>query len=144
MFQRPLRRIEYSVLNRTYGWYSRCCDDDEYDIRSQICCPDGTIRNRIYGWYSRCCEDDVYDRRLHICCSGTIHNMTYGLYTRCCGNVTYRFDIFIFTDRLSTGGNAISSVRPSVHPSTRFHFIFRTDWPLTLMFCMCGVTEGLR
>jgi len=37
----------------------------------------------------------------------------------------------------STGGNAIASVCLSVRPSVRFHHIFRTDWPLTLIFCVC-------
>ena len=37
----------------------------------------------------------------------------------------------MFTDRVSSEGNAIGSVRPSVC----FHYIFWTDWPLTSVFC---------
>ena len=40
----------------------------------------------------------------------------------------------IFTDSVSTGSNAIASVPPvRMFPL----YIFRTDWPLTLIFCMC-------
>ena len=38
----------------------------------------------------------------------------------------------VVTDRVSTGGNAIASIRLSAC----FHSIFVTDWPFTLNFCM--------
>jgi len=42
-----------------------------------------------------------------------------------------------FTDRVSTGGNAIACVRLSVCPSVRFHRYFWTASSMTLTFCMC-------
>jgi len=39
----------------------------------------------------------------------------------------------VFTDRMSMGGNAVVSICPLVC----FHSIFRTNWPMTLTFCMC-------
>jgi len=48
--------------------------------------------------------------------------------------------ILIFTDRVSMGGNAIASVRPSVCLSVRFHSTcnFSIEWLLALTFCMCN------
>ena len=40
------------------------------------------------------------------------------------------------TDCISVGGNAIVSVHLSIRPSICFHSVFRTDWPLTLNFCV--------
>jgi len=40
----------------------------------------------------------------------------------------------LITDRVSTRGNAIASVRQSV---VCFNSLFRTDWPLALILCMC-------
>jgi len=48
--------------------------------------------------------------------------------------------ILMFIDRISEAGNAIPSVRPSVcfsvHLSIHLFPLCRTDWPLTLNFCM--------
>jgi len=47
----------------------------------------------------------------------------------------------LFTNRLSMGGDAITSgclsIRPSVHSYVRFHSVIWTNWPVTLTFCMC-------